>query len=108
MTKMKIVVSPEALNELRGIKEYISVNLTNPTSAERITDKIIDTIGRLAESPELGPSLDPKVEFHTDLRYLVVGKYIVVYQARKEKKHVARIFYGGMDYISVLFPNDFD
>ena len=103
---LKIEYSPKSKDDLRGIFNYIAISLGNKEAARRVVNKIIDEIDRLSDSPEIGPSLVSKVDIQTDLRYLVIEKFIVVYQLKKDRVNVARVFYGGMDYISILFQEE--
>ena len=75
-----IEYSPEAVADLQGIEEYISVELENPQSAEKIVDDIIDKIDNLSELPEIGSPLSSRVDVKTDYRYLVCGNYNVFYR----------------------------
>ena len=38
---MKLLISPAALQDLKDIKQYISVDLCSPTAAERTVRRII-------------------------------------------------------------------
>lgn len=53
---------PEAVNDLHGIEEYISIELDNSESAERIVDNIIDKIDSLSDLPEIGVPLSSRVD----------------------------------------------
>lgn len=68
---MKLKYTPEAIRDLQETKTYISKVLHNPKAAERITRSILNLCGRLKDHPNLGMSLNAKLDYETDLRYLI-------------------------------------
>ena len=98
-----IELAPDAVDDLTEINGYISLVLKNPEAADRIVNCILDEIERLSDSPELGVSFESKFGIHTDLRYLVVEKYIVIYRNTDEKVRVIHVFYGKRNYLKILF-----
>lgn len=50
---LEIEYSPESIDDLQEIEEYISIELDNIQSAERIVDNIVDKIDRLSDLPEI-------------------------------------------------------
>ena len=101
--KKLLVFTPDAIEDLEEIKDYISLVLKNPVSANKIVNGILDEIERLSESPELGVNFVSKAGFPTDLRYLVVEKYIVVCRNEKDVVRVIHVFYGKRNYLKILF-----
>ena len=101
----KIRLSPLALSDLKEIKEYITDELCNPIAANRIVTKIIKDYSLLETSPKLGPSLSSIVHIDTDYRFLVSGKYIILYKEDDEYVSIYRILYGARDYIKILFSD---
>lgn len=105
---MKIRISPLALQDLKDIREYISVKLCNPTAAERIIRKIVSSYSQLTESPFIGTSLDTKINIATPHRYLVSGNYLVFYKINDDFIEIIRVIYGRRDYIKILFDSSLD
>jgi toxin ParE1/3/4 len=101
--KKLLVFTPDAIEDLAEIKDYISLVLKNPVSANKIVNGLLDEIERLSESPKLGVNFVSKVGFPTDLRYLVVEKYIVVYRNEEDVVRVVHVFYGKRNYLKILF-----
>jgi plasmid stabilization system protein ParE len=97
-------VSPEALKDLQDIKWYITEELNNPSAAMRIVAKITKAMKRLKRFPGSGAPLAAHVVLHTDYRFLVCGNYLIFYRNIGQTVIVSRIFYGGRDYLSILFP----
>ena len=101
--KKLLVFTPDAIEDLAEIQDYITLVLKNPVSANKIVNGILDEIERLSESPEPGVNYVSKVGFPTDLRYLVVEKYIVVYRNEKDVVRVIHVFYGKRNNLKILF-----
>ena len=96
-------ISPEAQEDLQNIKEYISIDLDNPISAQNVILKIIKTMRNLEQFPDMGASLSSIVDVPTDYRILVSGRYLVFYRHEKDEAHIIRILYGKRDYMRILF-----
>lgn len=98
---MRLYVSPEALQDLREIKEYISLTLCNPTAANRVIRKIVSTYKRLTDQPYIGTLISGRIDFVIPYRYLVSGNYLIIYQVHSDI-HIIRIIYGKRDYHKIL------
>ena len=96
-------INPIALQDLKDIKEYISIELDNAKAANRIIDKIISKYESLAEYPFIGNELSVKIGISTDFRFLVCEKYIIFYKVDETHVYIYLILYGSRDYIRVLF-----
>ena len=99
----KISVSQEAINDLRQIREYISVDLDNEKSAARIVGDIVKRIGQLKELPEIGAQLSSRVDVKTDYRYLVCGNYNVFYRIELDTVKIVRILNARRNFMTILF-----
>lgn len=102
----KISVSQEAINDLRQIREYISVDLDNEKSAARIVGDIVKRIGQLKELPEIGAPLSSRFDVKTDYRYLVCGNYNVFYRIELDTVKIIRILNARRNFMTVLFDID--
>lgn len=96
-------INPLALNDLKDIKEYISIELDNPKAANRLIEKIIKRYEPLVDHPYVGAELSGMIGINTDFRYLICEKYIIFYKVDMKYVSVYRIFYGARDYMKVLF-----
>ena len=101
----KINYSPEALQDLDDIGDYIAIELSNPQAALRILNNIIEDIALLANNPLMGANLSSITGIASDYRFLVVRKYLVFYRFNNGIIFVDRILYGRRDYLSILFGN---
>lgn len=101
----KVVLAPVARNDLAEIKQYISMELHNPSSAERVVASISKKLHGLQQFPEMGAVLDARTG-SAPYRYLVCGHYIAFYRVKDDTVYVDRILYGRRDYIALLFGAD--
>lgn len=102
---MKLRYTPEAVSDLREIRDYIQSALHNPNAAKRISKAVLDACSTLKQFPELGVSIEAKTGFETDLRMLVCENQIAIYRVDAEADivSVARIVNARQDYIRLLF-----
>lgn len=99
----KILLSPEAQNDLHEIRRYITEELRNPAAADNTLGKIIKRIRTLADFPQGGSPLSAVVHFETLSRFLVCGNYLAFYRIDEDNVFIDRILYGRRDYLSILF-----
>lgn len=104
---MKIRLSPEAVKDLKEIKEYIERDLLNSIAAENVIKKIINDYTRLETMPNMGIPLSAKVPFETDFRFIVSGNYLIFYKAEEEYVSIYRVLYSRRDYLRLIF-NDIE
>ena len=98
-----IKFSPEALDDLRGIKAYIAEELCSEQAAVNTISKITERVRTLSQFPESGAPLSSVIGFDTDYRFLVCGNYLAFYRYERSTAYVVRVLYSGRDYIRILF-----
>ena len=101
--KYEIHVSPDARDDLKNINDYIKDTLRNPTAAGRITEMLVAEIERLADNPDIGPSISSRFGIRTEYRYLVADDYVIVYVKRSSSVRIIDVFNGRQDYLKILF-----
>ena len=99
----KLLISPEAKQDLLEIKEYISNELDSPIAARNVTDKIIKQISTLSDFPKIGTMLSSIINMETGYRFLVCGSYTAFYRYIDNTVFVDRILYGKRDFMRILF-----
>ena len=99
----KLLISPEAKQDLLEIKEYISNELDSPIAAKNLTDKIIKQISTLSDFPKIGTMLSSIINMETGYRFLVCGSYTAFYRYIDNTVFVDRILYGKRDFMRILF-----
>lgn len=94
----------KAEEDLNGILQYISDDLSNPTAASVLAQKIFECIDNVKTFPESGLLVDN--EFLTDktIRRVLVDNYSIYYKADDNKKliYIVRLVYSKRD-MSELF-----
>lgn len=106
MSKMKLVVNPEAINDIGRIKRYIRDDLCNPKAADRIVNEIVMSYKGLKDFPMKGPALDSIISIKTDYRYLVCENYFIFYKVSSDTVSVYRIIDARRDFVRILFRAD--
>ncbi len=94
----RVVRTPIARQDLKGIGRYIASESGSREVALRFLDAIERKIAIYATQPELGarrPDLGPEV------RCFPVGSYIVFYRPRENDIEVLRVLHGSRDIPSV-------
>lgn len=96
-------ISPEAVNDLREIRQYIAVQLDTPVAAQRLVARILQSMRGLEDLPESGPRLSSVLNMDTDYRFLVCGNYLIFYRLEGQDVYIVRVLYGRRDYMKLLF-----
>lgn len=99
---MKIKYTPAARDDLREIKSYISQNLKSPVAAKNVTERIIRSIHKLAEFPNLGLSIQEKTGRETDCRCLISDNYGIIYSVQNDIQ-IIRVLDLRTDYMRFIF-----
>ena len=79
--------SASGLDRLIGILDFIAQD--NPTAARQVVDDLLARVEVLAEHPRVGPIFSE--DSGPDLRRLILGQYIVIYQIQEAKQLVSVI-----------------
>ena len=99
----KVIISPEAVNDLRKANAYIRDELCDPDAAKRILGKLRKSIVALQTMPERGTSLDSVISVHTEFRFLVCERYRIFYLINGDTVEIVRILHTLQNYMNVLF-----
>lgn len=102
----RIEFTPQARDDLRQIREYISVDLCNETAAAKTVGKIIKSMARLKDFPKIGAPLSSRIEIKTDYRYLVCGNYNVFYRIETDTVKIIRVLNSRRNFMSILFGEE--
>ena len=104
----KINFTPDALEDLKEIKQYITDELCSEQSAINTVGKITKRIRQLADFPESGAPLSSIINFEVPYRFLVCGNYTAFYKVDDDDVHIIRILYGRRNFMQILFGREFD
>lgn len=100
---MTILYTPEARHDLISIRQYILENYFDDLAAKRLTKKIVERIALLEANPEMGVSLQKRVNRETDLQLLLIDKHIAFYRVSEDEIQIIRILDTRMDYMKEIF-----
>ena len=90
--ELEVVVSNVASLDLDNIRDYL--NGHSPAAAEQFAVRFGQCLDTLAATPFVGSRPRPS---DPDLRFFVIGKYVVYYRVEKEKVWVQRVLHGAQD-----------
>ena len=102
MSRYKVRYLQDALRDLEDMASYLQFQLSNPAYAAKLREKIVRSVTRLGAMPFMGSPLRARYPVETDLRFLVVEKYLIFYRVTGETVEVTRIINGRTDYLSTL------
>ena len=102
---MKVVYTPEFRRDLRAIKSYYLKNDAKEY-AKKLGIGILTACAELKDCPQKGPEASKRFGVDTDMRYLVLGQYIVFYRIDDETIEIIRIFDTRTNIIFRMFGID--
>ena len=100
--------TPDALEDLKEIKAYITEELSNEESAIRTVGNITKRIRRLADFPESGAPLSSIINLEVPYRFLVCGNYTAFYKVEANEVRIIRVFNARRNFMQILFGKAYD
>ena len=101
MAKYKVEILLAAWQDIDKIADF-HMKMVGATSAQRITDKILDTIEKLGSFPYMGAQHpDPELA-QREFRKVLCGDYVCVYKVVGNSVFVYRVVNGKTDYPALL------
>ena len=79
----EVKVSPQAVEDLLEIKDYIENELLNPIVAQNTVEKIVEIFENLANYPEIGIPVERYVSFSTDYKFVLANNYFIFLQNKR-------------------------
>lgn len=104
----EIGFTPDALEDMKKIKAYITDELCNEQSAISTVQKIMKRIRLLEDFPEIGAPLSSVISIETRYRFLVCGNYTAFYKIEDDKVRIIRVLYGRRNFMQMLFGMSYD
>lgn len=102
MEKMyKVEILPPAQGELEEIAQ-VHMALSGPQSARNITDRIYDAMKRLSVFPLSGPLIRDDLLIAAGYRYILAGKYLIIYRLLGDTVVIYHIAHGAADYPKLI------
>lgn len=104
MNKFNIEITKPAENDLFGIGRYISRELLEPETAQKVVSKIAEGIISLEDMPLRNALVEDERLAYKGIRRIMVNNYIIFYLVNEDSKIVTiiRILYGRRDWINLL------
>ena len=96
----RVVITPKAFADLEEVRDYIAND--NEETARKYVDKILSRVGKLAENPHLGISLERKWGIPTKYHFLICGSHLAFYKVEDKRVNVYRILHGKRNYLAIL------
>ena len=97
MLKYKIRILTPAAKDIERIAEY-HLHMVGSQSAEKITDKLLDTIQILEDQPLSGTEHPDQMLRKQNFRKLICGDYVCIYKVIEENVYIYRVVHGASDY----------
>ena len=98
-----VKLSPDAVQDLKGIKTYITDELQNPIATKNTIDKIVSTYENLSLFPESGIPVQKYISFPTDYKFVLANNYSIFYRIEQNSVLIVRILYSKRNFIQILF-----
>ena len=95
--------SPQAIQDLDEIYDYILTTLQNPIAAKNTVQGIRQSISDLKTLDNIGVKLVLPNGFETAYKFIQYKNYLSFYRQAGTDIYIDRIIYGKSDYIRVLF-----
>lgn len=89
--------TPLADQDLEDIWFFVAQD--NPEAADRLLDRIEESVKLLAENPRLGPA---RPDVAPELRYHPVGNYLLLYRIIKNGIELVRVVHGARNWVSLF------
>jgi toxin ParE1/3/4 len=103
MMRYSVVFTPEALDQLESLYEYIA-DAASPLIAQRYTGAIVTYCEGLHSFPQRGTRRD---DIRPGLRVINYKKRAVIaFDVVVDQVSIIGVFYGGQDYERLLQPDD--
>lgn len=105
---IKIVFTPDAIEDMKEIKAYITDERGSERSAIHTVEAIMKRIRRLSDFPEIGAPLSSVISLEVPYRFLVCGSYIAFYKVEGDRVHIIRVLHGRRNFMQILFRKAHD
>ena len=97
MAEYRVELLPSAWQDIDRIADY-HLRMVGAASAERITDRILDTLEQLQDFPLMGVIHPDASLARMEYRKILCGDYVCIYRLIEKTVFVYRIVHGSTDY----------
>ncbi len=102
---MKLVYTPEFRQDLRAIKSYY-LKKDAKEYAKNLGIKVLTACTELKDCPQKGKEASKRFGIDADMRFLVLGRYMIFYRIDDETIEIIRIFDTRTNIIFRIFGID--
>ena len=97
----KVFTGKRAKADLQAIRDYIYSQSKDKEITTKAMDKIKETVDSLCHNPDRGANLRNKVNYDTDLKWISVYHYMIVYQLQKDGVYVIAVVHMSRNFASL-------
>jgi toxin ParE1/3/4 len=99
----RLVIAPEARQDLREIRDYIATN--DPRAARRVVTRLRDMTRMLAAAPTIGRN---RPELGAEIRSFVADRYVLFYRPLQQAGGIEliRVLHGARDIDAMFLDHD--
>lgn len=101
MAEYRVEISLAAWQDIDKISDFY-LGMAGAASAQKITDKILDTLEMLGSFPYMGAQHPDPALAQREFRKVICGDYVCVYKALETSVYVYRVINGKTDYPRLL------
>ena len=101
MAEYRVEISLAAWQDIDKISDFY-LAIAGAASAQKITDKILDTLELLGSFPYMGAQHPDPALAQREFRKVICGDYVCVYKVLETSVYVYRIVNGKTDYPRLL------
>lgn len=99
---LRIDFSPEALNDIEEIRNYLLAEYGEKTSKDNIK-KVMNNIRSLGQFPLQGSGVWERYGITSDYRYIYANHNYVFYRIENDTVKIIRILDARRDFLNILF-----
>ena len=94
--------TPLAVSDIDKALDYIAGDLSNPSAADKLYQKLTAEIEDICDRPYSFPDCSCYLIDNDNIRHTVVGRYVLIFEVAKKEKLIIflRFLYGGMDIVN--------
>lgn len=107
MEKYEIIMTPDAISDLKGLNNYISDVLASKYIARSYLDEIRKKISSLAHMPERIKLMEQEPWHSRGIWYMIVKNFNIYFRIDKTENrvYILNIIYAKRDQLSQLMKN---
>ncbi|KIR10366.1 hypothetical protein TP70_03545 [Staphylococcus microti] len=98
----QVIISSETVRDIEEAVFYKEGLGVYPENIVKFKQAIVSTIRKLADSPKIGSNLSARIDEETEIRYSVIGDYILFYEIDSEIVKVLRLLPAKTNWMNII------